>query len=167
MSALAPENPKSDKTEGFNESAGNISQIEELRERLKTELMNLNQKLENKQIVPNTELLDSEAYKKLRQHVEKEKEIKENDELWKELHDEVVKHSRDFEKNLRILTGGKVSSFDLRTIILIKFNLTTREMASVFNRSDTAIFSRRSSLSKRIFGRNLTSHELDNILRLL
>ncbi len=150
-----------------SELEGKVNKLEDLRQKLKGELLNLNRSLENRKMAVNPELLESEAYKKLRNHIENGVCLKEDDKLWAELHSEVLKYSGDFEKNLRILTGGKVSSYDVKTVILIKFNLTTVQMAAIFNRTNTTIFSRRNSLSKRIFGETLPSHDLDNILRLL
>lgn len=156
-----------DKTKDWSEFGEGLTLVDSLREKLKNELLNLNKSLEENKIAINPDMQESEAYKKLRDHLENGEGLREDDSLWRELYKEVLKYSPDFERNLRILTGGKISSFDLHTIILIKFNLTTAQMTEIFNRSKTTIFSRRNSLSKRIFGENISSHDLDNFLRLM
>lgn len=139
---------------------------EDLREKLKKKLFELYKAKGDSRIVP-TEILQSDSYKKLSGYLSEGKEIRENEPLWTELEESVLQCSPKFTDNLRLLVGGRLSSFDIQTAVLIKCGVTPSQMTILFNRSKGAISSRRESLCKRIFGEKKGTKVIDAIIRLL
>lgn len=140
--------------------------ITELRERLRNKLLALyNNSREQTSLSPS--LLQSEAYQKLQEVIEQGVELKNDDELWKELEAAVLKCSPNFRTNLQLLVGGKMTSYDMHTSILIKFGVSPTQMTVLLNRTKGTIVSRRESLSMRIFDRKLGVKVIDEIIRLL
>ncbi len=137
-----------------------------LRERLRNKLLSLhNNSQEQTSLSPR--LLQSEAYHKLQEVIEKGVELKDNEELWKELEAAVLECSPNFRTNLQLLVGGKLTSYDMHTSILIKFGVSPTQMTVLLNRTKGTIVSRRESLSMRIFDRKLGVKVIDEIIRLL
>jgi Tfp pilus assembly protein PilF len=143
--------------------------IHNLRNRLRLKLYKIyNEHIENnKSISISPLIIESEAYEHLQELVSKKAELKENDCLWQELEDTVIKCSPNFKKNLQLLVGGKLTSYDLHTAILIKCGISLSQMTNLLNRSKGAIVSRRESLCFRVFDEKLGTKVIDGIVRLL
>ena len=139
---------------------------EQLREKLRTKLYSIYESNNDSKEIP-LELLQSEAYKNLLKMISEGKELKDFDRLWTELEETLSKCSPKFRENLQLLVGGKLSSYDLHTAILIKYGVTPTQMAVLLNRSKGTISSRRESLSIRIFDKKIGVRVIDGIIRLL
>ncbi len=158
--------------ESKDSSMENLSSIskpkentEELREYLKSELLQLSETSKRKSI-PSS-ILNSKVYGDIQKKIEEKKILNENDEIWKELENIVLQSSPNFISNLRILTLGNLTSIDLRTALLVKCGIKPSQMTVLLGRSNGAIVSRRESLCIKIFGKNEGVKMIDNIIRLL
>lgn len=143
--------------------------IQDLRNRLRHKLYQIyNEHLENnKSISISPSIIESKAYENLQVLVSKKIELKENSDLWKDLEETVIKCSPNFKKNLQLLVGGKLTSYDNHTAILIKCGISLSNMTYLLNRSKGAIVSRRESLCFRVFDEKLGTKVIDGIIRLL
>ena len=152
-----------------SDQASNNDTVHNLRNRLRIKLYKIyNEHLENSKYIPISPIIiNSEAYEHLQDLVLKKAELKENNHLWKELEEIVIKCSPNFKKNLQLLVGGKLTSYDLHTAILIKCGISLSQMTNLLNRSKGAIVSRRESLCFRVFDEKLGTKVIDGIIRLL
>lgn len=143
--------------------------IQNLRNRLRLKLHKIyNEHLENKKSISiSSSIIESEAYEHLQDFISRKAELKENNRLWKELEEIVLKCSPNFKKHLQLLVGGKLTSYDLHTAILIKCGISLSQMTNLLNRSKGAIVSRRESLCFRVFDEKLGTKVIDGIIRLL
>ncbi len=115
----------------------------------------------------STTILQSASFTKLQSYIDDNREIKETDPFWNELKDAVLESSPQFIGNLRLLTGGKLNSYDLHTALLIKCGVTPTQMTHLLNRTKGTITSRRESLCFRVFDEKLGTKVIDAIIRLL
>lgn len=113
------------------------------------------------------DILSSGPYLRMQELISSQRGISDTDSLWLELEETVVATSPSFKNNLKLLSGGKLTSNDLRTALLIRCGITPSQMAILLNRSKGAIVSRRDALSMRIFDRKLGTKTTDSIIRLL
>jgi len=138
----------------------------ELRKVLREKLLRISESYDT--IPPvSTLIINSDAYSKLRDAIEKNVVLKDNDNLWEEIENVVLQCSPLFKKNLRLLAGGRLSSYDLKTAMLIKCGASNSEMAILFGRVKGTIVSRRESLCKRVFDQKLGTQTIDRVIRLL
>lgn len=100
------------------------------------------------------DILSSGPYLRMQELISSQRGISDTDSLWLELEETVVATSPSFKNNLKLLSGGKLTSNDLRTALLIRCGITPSQMAILLNRSKGAIVSRRDALSMRIFDKN-------------
>jgi hypothetical protein len=112
-------------------------------------------------------IICSESFAELRNFIEHEKSIKDDDELWGKIEATVLGCAPNFKTNLQLLTGGKLSRSDYRTALLIRCGITPSEMAILLGRSKGAISSRREYLGYKIFDEKLGTKLIDDIIRLL
>lgn len=140
--------------------------LKELKEVLKTELLNLYEKSEN-ETTPDMSAIDPDAYLILMDYIEKDKILLEDDGLWERLEESVLVTYPSFKKNLLILTDGRSTRLDLQTCILIKFGITTTQMMKLLGRSKGAIISRRQYLGKKIFGMDTGIKLVDGVIKLI
>ena len=149
------------------QTSGNSHEtIPELRERLRSKLLSLYNNSQH-QTTLSPQLLQSAAYGKLQAVINKGTELKEDDELWNELEAAILECSPNFRTNLQLLVGGKLTSYDLHTSILIKCGVSPTQMTVLLNRTKGTIVSRRESLCIRIFDQKLGVKVIDEIIRLL
>lgn len=140
---------------------------EELREKLREKLLRIyKSNAEEKPVVPR-EIQESAAYRQLQNMISGGRELNADDPLWDELDEVVGRCYPNFKRRLQLLVGGKLSSFDLHTCLLIKCGVSTARMASLVGRASSTITSRRGDLSRRIYGENLGSSTITGIIRLL
>lgn len=137
--------------------------IFELREKLKQELLQLSKRCDNSELSPL--ISHSKAYEQLQVRIFESKTIPENDSLWLELEEAVLKDSPDFVSNLKLLTWNKISKVELMTAILIKCHVNPTNMAFLLSRAKGTISSRRESLCVKLFGEKLGNAIFDNIIR--
>lgn len=138
----------------------------ELRALLKNKLMALYESSNDKTAVPSA-IYESEPYQELLKQISSGKSIKENDGLWSELEETVLKVSPRFKTNLNLLTLGKLTVLDLHTALLIKCGIKPSQMTILLGRSNGAIISRRESLCVKIFDEKLGVKVIDKVIRLL
>jgi hypothetical protein len=112
-------------------------------------------------------IICSESFAELRNFIDNEKNIKDDDELWGKIEATVLGCAPNFKTNLQLLTGGKLSRSDYRTALLIRCGITPSEMAILLGRSKGAISSRREYLGYKIFDEKLGTKLIDDIIRLL
>lgn len=135
-----------------------------LRERLRDKLYNLY--IENQPIAVAPSIIQSNTYTRLQEYINEGNELK-DDDFWNELKQLVLQVSPRFIENLHILVGGKLSTYDIKTSLLIKCGVQPTQMANLLNRTKGTIVSRRESLCNRIFGKKLGTKVIDGIIRLL
>lgn len=139
---------------------------QELRERLKNKLMALYESSNEKPTTSHV-ILQSEPYQTLLNLLNSGKSIKEDDKLWYELEQVVLKSSPKFKTNLNLLTLGKLTILDLHTSLLIKCGIKPSQMTILLGRSNGAIISRRESLCLKVLDKKLGVKVIDSIIRLL
>jgi hypothetical protein len=142
---------------------GNVA---ELRLQLRNKLIELAQSNQQPKTVDSA-IICSAAYAELRNLIDSEKNIKEDDELWGKLEATVLGCAPNFKTNLQLLTGGKLSRSDYRTALLIRCGITPSEMAILLGRSKGTISSRRESLCYKVFDEKLGTKAIDSIIHLL
>lgn len=147
------------------ESVNANSSVKELRERLRKELLSIQG--DNCNAVLSPIISQSQAYIKLQDYIKQEKYLADDNELWDELEDAVLKASPNFKSNLTLLTLGRFTSIDIHTALLIKCQVLPSQMAVLLNRSKGAIVSRRENLCIKIFDEKLGTKIIDGIIRLL
>lgn len=140
--------------------------VHELREKLRAKLLALYNSDNNTNEVSHF-ILQSQAYHELQNQILAEKELKGDNPLWSELEAVILQCSPNFRANLRLLVGGKLTSYDLHTSILIKCGVTPTQMTTLFCRSKGTIVSRRESLCFRVFDEKLGTKVIDGVIRLL
>ena len=145
--------------------ASNKESLSDLKKKLEQHLEKLI--AQNKKTNLPASFLGEEAFTKLQRKVEKEEPVLPDSPLWEALESMILKEYPKFKTNLQILLGGKISKTDLHTAIMVKLNLSTKQMAILTARTKSAIVSRRRSFSKRIFDKKLDLDYIDAIIRLL
>lgn len=154
-----------------NQASNSISTVRrttenELRERLRNELLSISEISNNKYFVPDI-ILQSEVYERLQKMIMDSRSIKDNDEIWTELINVVTQSSPKFITNLNLLTSGKLTSLDLHTALLIKCGFKPTQMAILLGKSNGTIVSRRETLCIKVLDEKLSIKVIDNIIRLL
>ena len=114
-----------------------------------------------------SEILESEAYKKICSYLVKEHKISDTDDVWDELKNTVIEHNEKFLYHLNLLMGEEVRETHLRVCLLIKCGMTPKQMGILLGRSSGAISSRREQLCIRIFGKRMGNKVIDDIIRLM
>lgn len=112
-------------------------------------------------------IIRSDVFRRLEEFIQKHKFITDSDDLWDELVKIVEKDSPDFKTRLNTLTNCKMSNSDFQIALLIRCGISPSNMAILLNRTKSAISSRRSSLSNKIFGSGENIKLLDPIIRYL
>ncbi len=159
----APENNLTDLAVGYEPAQESVS---ELREILRDRLYDIYSRDSKSQAV-DPRITESSTYGRLQEFIAKGKELKSDDPLWKDLEELVLGVSPDFKKNLQLLVGGQLMSYDLNTSLLIKCGVPFTQMTVLLNRSKGAVVSRRESLCFRVFDRKMGTKVIDGIIRLL
>lgn len=146
---------------------GTVVKAEELRDRLRNELLSLSEKYEDRSVPIPAVILDYDVYRRLMAMVKEGDLLHDKDDFWVEVEKIVLAASPDFIKNLNLLTNGKISLVDWQTALLLKCGLTPKQLSILFMKSNGAIVSRREMLSLKIFGRKIGVKALDSVIRLL
>lgn len=138
----------------------------ELRAQLKNKLMALYESSNDKTAVSSV-IYESEPYQELLKRISSGKSINDNDGLWVELEETVLKSSPRFKTNLNLLTLGKLTVLDLHTALLIKCGIKPSQMTILLGRSNGAIISRRETLCIKVLDKKMGVKVIDSIIRLL
>lgn len=110
---------------------------------------------DNANIKVPSSILQSRVYSTLQDYIYQKKGIPDNSNLWADLENEVLACSPNFKKYIQMLSNSNISSADYRTALLIKCNISPTNMSYLFQLTRTAINSRRTSLSKKLFGESM------------
>lgn len=112
-------------------------------------------------------ILQSQVYTTLQDYIYQKKGISDNNDIWTELETVVLSSSPNFKKYILALSNGSISSSDYRTALLIKCNISPTNMSYLFHLTRTSINSRRTSLSKKLFGELMNPKLSDELIRSL
>lgn len=134
-----------------------------LRDRLRQELIELNEKSERQGV--STVILESDIYARIRNLLAVGKPIKED--MWLDLEKTVTFASPRFDTNLRILTQNKITNDEYRVALLVKCGFKPIDMRTLRSLTNGAINSRRSTLGTKIMDKKQSVTLIDNIIRLL
>lgn len=93
--------------------------------------------------------------------------IKEDGDEFNQLEALILSVSKDFKENLQLLTQNKLRDGDFELALLIRCGFTTSQISQLIQRTTSAISSRKSSLSTKIFGGKGHTKDLDKLIRLL
>ncbi|MCM1093602.1 MAG: hypothetical protein NC421_06565 [Lachnospiraceae bacterium] len=156
--SLSDDEPKTSGAKHFNDPA-----MMELKQKLLNSIKSL-ESGDSESPSVSDEILQSKVYKNLLSSLNKKKMIPEQSPVWEELESLIEKISPEFKTNLQVLTSDNLTEVDLRTALLMRCGFTTSQMAVLLNRTKTAISSRRSYLSSKIFSENSTSKAIDRII---
>lgn len=146
--------------------ASDSSRIENLKKRLKNQLIELRANCSGKYEVPSG-ILSSEAYARLKDYISAGRAIPETSSFWNELDKTVTQCSPDLKYRLQLLTGGHLKPTDYHLALLIKCGVTPTELTILVARTKGTISYRRQALCKRIFNENLGANAIDSIIHLL
>ncbi len=137
----------------------------QLREELKNGLYSLY--MQNPSAALSKTILQSPVYRELQDKINFGSILQDNDPFWAELERLVLLASPEFKTNLMLLTGGKLTSIDLHTALLVKCHISPSKMSSLLGRTKSTIVSRRQSLCLRVFDKKMGIEVIDGIIRLL
>lgn len=151
--------------EWLPEASPSLDTMAGLREELKKKLLSIYKMNPNAPLSPV--ILNAPAFQVLQEKICDGKILRDDDLLWNELEEAVELASPDFKSNLRLPTGGKLTTTDLHTALLVKCHVLPSQMSSLLGRTKGAIVSRRESLCMRVFDEKMGTKVIDGIIRLL
>ena len=141
--------------------------VKTLRDRLRHQFLSLYNENCSKPYQVSHLIIQSEAYRKLQDLIVNGEQLKDSDPLWRDIEAVVLSESGQFIERLHQLSGGRLTSNDLHTALLIKCGVAPKQMAVLLNRSKGAIVSRRESLCLRMFDEKMGVKVIDGVIRLL
>lgn len=140
--------------------------LDELRQKLDRELLSMSGEGTLPYSVPEV-ILESQAYGKLTEYISDNRIIPENNPVWNELEEIVLRCFPDFKHRLRLLSGGKLKTTDLHLVMLIKCGITSTHISKAVGRAKSTIVYRKDTLGIRLFGEKMDIKKIDNLIRLL
>jgi hypothetical protein len=140
--------------------------IQDLRIRLRDELMLIHKRARKTYNVP-TVILESSVYKQIAQHIADKTTIPGDSDIWVELESLVLKCSPRFRYHLDLLTGGNLKLADYHLALLIKCNISPTKMAILVGRAKATIAYQRKKLCEKVFDKSMDLGTIDEIIRLL
>lgn len=146
--------------------AESIPNEDDLIEDLKAKLRDIANNPEIDRKTPQ-EIILSDTYKKIQEHINNNRQIGESDCLWDEIEDLVLKSSPKFKLHLIRLFGDKLNSKDVHTMLLVKCGITPTQQAVLLGRSKNAISSRRASIGLKILNGKFETKDIDRVIRAL
>lgn len=145
--------------------ADTVKTAEQLRQRLRDELLSLYNSGGKISLPPA--ISDSQAYHRLSAMIADGEALRDDDPLWQALEEAVLESSPDFLENLLLLTGNRLPPHEFHTALLVKCHVQPVQMARLLCRSKGTIVSRRDALSMKIFDQKMGTKVIDGIIRLL
>lgn len=143
-----------------------IPNEEDLIEELKAKLMDIAAHPELDNPVPE-EIIESDAYKKILDHLKSGRQIDDSDSVWDEIEAIVVKSSPKFRVNITRLFGVKLYDWEQHTILLIKCGFAPSQLAILQGRAKSTITSRRNSIGAKILNGSFGLKDVDRVIRAL
>ena len=156
-----------DPVSGSSDNEKNNSRnVQDLRKRFRDELLEL-QRNSNSPAETSSDILSSEVYASIQNYISNDKIISDENPLWDEIEQTVIKSSPNFKYRLQLLTGGNLKPADYHLALLIKCGVTPTQMSRLIGRAKATISYRRDALCVKIFGERLGVKAIDDIIRLL
>lgn len=137
-----------------------------LREQLRQKLFQLCESTCNRPPIPDG-ILTSTVYERLTRYADNGNPIPDYSPLWHQLHRLIEVSSCNYKEHLNILTGGKLSTDEFNTTLLIKCGFSPSQIATLLGRHRNSIVSRRSQLGLKIFGTKMPLTIIDTAICLL
>lgn len=147
-------------------SGGYSGSIEEMRVRLREELLALRQTAAPS-ISVAPDILESKAYGELYEHIKENRILPENSQLWIELEEVVMKSYPKLRTRLNILSGGKMKPTDFHLVLQIKCGISPTNIAGLVGRAKSTIAYRKDALVIKLFGQKMEHGLIEDIIRLL
>lgn len=136
---------------------------EELRNRIKEELIELDIKNIKLPVIPIS-LLESQSYNQINQNITENKIILEKNDLWKELEKDVLHTSPYFKQRLLKITGGRLKESDFKMALLIKCGFTPTQISILMGRGKSTISYRREKLCVALLGEKIDTKIIDYLI---
>lgn len=156
-------NPNQDNV--LNKQLRSETDIDTLRARLREELLLI---IENQQSIDTPKSIEeSDVFRILNQYIKEGKIIANENSLWNDIENEVLKCSPDFKYRLQLLVGGELKPSDMHLALLIKCGIRPTDIAILVGRAKATIAYRRESLGMKVFDRKIDIATIDKIIRYL
>ena len=161
---------KSSKTSTADDSSHSDSDVDGDREAtayrtdLNEYIESLDKLSEKRYFVPDR-ILNSETYVRLKNAISQNRVINDNDQIWDELLELICKVSPDFDKKIRILSEGRITTEEFHTILLIKAGIKPAEQSKVFGREACTITFRRRTIGEKIINGKLSPALVDKLIQ--
>lgn len=115
----------------------------------------------------NASLKDSDVYTQLSYLIANGKAIRSDNPLWSELEAEIAKISPLFQERIRLLSEENLKDEDLHLAMLIKSGFTPTQIATLLSKTKGAITYKRKKLCLNVLGKDISTVNLDAIIRSL
>ena len=156
-------NPNQDNV--LNKQLRSETDIDTLRARLREELLLI---IENQQSIDTPKSIEeSDVFRILNQYIKEGKIIANENSLWNDIENAVLKCSPDFKYRLQLLVGGELKPSDMHLALLIKCGIRPTDIAILVGRAKATIAYRRESLGMKVFDRKIDIATIDKIIRYL
>lgn len=156
-------NPNQDNV--LNKQLPSETDIDTLRARLREELLLI---IENQQSIDTPKSIEeSDVFRILNQYIKEGKIIANENSLWNDIENAVLKCSPDFKYRLQLLVGGELKPSDMHLALLIKCGIRPTDIAILVGRAKATIAYRRESLGMKVFDRKIDIATIDKIIRYL
>ena len=110
-------------------------------------------------------ILNSQTYVHLKNAISQNRAISDNDPIWDELLELICRVSPDFDKKIRILSEGRITTEEFHTILLIKAGIKPAEQSKVFGREACTITFRRRTIGEKIINGKLSPALVDRLIQ--
>lgn len=149
-----------------NFSVKKESEEDSLRNELKERLLRLQKAGEAKKNDPK-EILATSIYSRLKDNIENDTWLPENDEVWIDIENTVLQLSPDFKNNLTLLIGGRIKPDVYHLSLLLRCGFGPTATGTLLGRTKGAVSSRRGYICEKIFGEKMGAKVMDDIINLL
>ena len=147
-------------------SANTVPSINELRSEVMEKLKTFIDNNEDLPAIP-TEILHSDIYSYIQTRLNVKRPIADDNDIWEKIQNMVTTTSPEFVKMLNKLSGGTLSPLEFQTVVLIRIGMQPQQLVVLMNRGKGAIVSRRKSISKKMLGVEISTQDLDLLIRIL
>ena len=147
-------------------SANTVPSINELRSEVMEKLKTF---IDNNKDLPAIplEILHSDIYSYIQTRLNIKRPIPDDNDIWEKIQNMVTTTSPEFVKMLNKLSGGTLSPLEFQTVVLIRIGMQPQQLVVLMNRGKGAIVSRRKSISKKMLGVEISTQDLDLLIRIL
>ena len=146
-------------------SVKTISNIDEFRKEVVKELKM--RTTDDMQITLPSEILNSDIYNYVKDLIQGGHIIPDEETIWREIKTVIINGAPNFSKKLNILSEGKLSIDEYKTILLIRLGIGVTHISVLTGKTKAAIISRKKSISSKIFGMEISNKKFDSMIQLL